>query len=101
MIGISVPISTIELLSVGEGVVMSMIPQLGKFLLLIGSILAIIGVILILSGKLPWLGRLPGDFYFKGKHVSLYFPLTTQPDNQSHPDVHLLVTWEKIKARIL
>ena len=35
------------------------------------------GLILLFSGKAPWLGRLPGDFYFKGKNFSFYFPLAT------------------------
>jgi hypothetical protein len=40
-------------------------------------LLAGIGVALLLSGKIPWLGRLPGDLLFQGKHSSFYFPLTT------------------------
>jgi hypothetical protein len=49
----------------------SILPLLGKLLL------AGIGVALLLSGKIPWLGRLPGDLLFQGKHSSFYFPLTT------------------------
>ncbi|OPY18543.1 MAG: hypothetical protein A4E74_00480 [Syntrophus sp. PtaB.Bin075] len=36
-----------------------------------------IGFVLLLTGKIPWIGRLPGDFYFKGKNVTFYFPLAT------------------------
>jgi hypothetical protein len=28
-------------------------------------------------GKLPWLGKLPGDIFYKGDHVTVYFPLAT------------------------
>src|SRR5687768_10736680 len=35
--------------------------DLGKLLIVLGGILVIVGVALILSGKIPWLGRLPGD----------------------------------------
>jgi hypothetical protein len=51
----------------------------GKILLLIGLILAGLGVLFMLGGKGPlsWIGRLPGDFYFKGKNFSFYFPLAT------------------------
>jgi hypothetical protein len=55
----------------------SILPLLGKLLIVIGLLLAGIGVALLLSGKIPWLGRLPGDLLFQGKHSSFYFPLTT------------------------
>ncbi len=51
--------------------------HLGKLLIVIGLVVAGIGLILILAGKIPWLGRLPGDFVFRGKNVSFYFPLMT------------------------
>ncbi len=52
--------------------------NLGKALLGLGFLLAVIGAVLLLAGRfgLP-LGRLPGDFAYKGKHVSVYFPLGT------------------------
>lgn len=52
--------------------------ELGKLLLLAGAFLAIVGLILILAGRfhLP-LGRLPGDFTYRGKNVVVYFPLGT------------------------
>ncbi|MCU0581096.1 MAG: DUF2905 domain-containing protein [Syntrophales bacterium] len=56
---------------------MPLLPQLGKFLILVGIVITVLGLVLLVSGKTPWLGRLPGDFYFKGKHVSFYFPLAT------------------------
>jgi hypothetical protein len=51
--------------------------NLGRFFLIIGLIIAGIGFALIFAGKIPWLGRLPGDFFFRGKNFSFYFPLTT------------------------
>ncbi len=56
---------------------MPLLPQLGKFLILVGIVITVLGLVMLVSGKMPWLGRLPGDFYFKGKHVSFYFPLAT------------------------
>jgi len=50
---------------------------MGKFLMLIGGLLFLIGLIIILSGKIPFLGKLPGDFAWKGKNWSVYFPLGT------------------------
>jgi hypothetical protein len=50
---------------------------LGKMFLLIGLVLSLIGGIILLSGKLPWLGRLPGDFLIQRKNFTLYVPLAT------------------------
>lgn len=52
--------------------------ELGKALVGIGLLLAVIGAVLMLAGRfgLP-LGRLPGDFTYRGKNVSFYFPLGT------------------------
>ena len=52
--------------------------ELGKALLGLGLLLAVIGAVLILAGRvgLP-LGRLPGDIAYRGKSVSVYFPLGT------------------------
>lgn len=53
------------------------IPPLGKLLVIIGIVITIWGLTLLFPGKTPWLGRLPGDFFFKGKNISFYFPLAT------------------------
>jgi len=52
--------------------------DLGRMLVLVGGLLLIFGLILILAGKahLP-IGRLPGDFVYRGKHTTFYFPLMT------------------------
>ena len=50
---------------------------MGKILLVIGLIMAGIGILLMLGGKIPWVGRLPGDFFYRGKNVTFYFPLAT------------------------
>lgn len=51
--------------------------DLGKSLVILGCIIAAAGVLLMLSGKLPWLGKLPGDIYLKKENYSVFFPLTT------------------------
>jgi hypothetical protein len=52
-------------------------PSLGKSLIVLGLIIALIGVILTLAGRIPWLGRLPGDIYLKRENFTFYFPLAT------------------------
>ncbi len=54
-----------------------MMPGLGKSLIVIGLIIAAIGVILSFAGRIPWLGRLPGDIYIKRENFTFYFPLAT------------------------
>jgi len=51
--------------------------QVGRVVLAIGIFLSIIGILLILSSKVPWLGRLPGDILVKKKNFTFYFPLAT------------------------
>lgn len=51
--------------------------SLGKMLIIIGVVIVLIGAVLMLGPKIPWLGRLPGDFSYKGKNFTFYFPLGT------------------------
>jgi len=55
--------------------------DLGKMLLGFGALMVLLGLILIaagnLSGKVPWLGRLPGDIHIERGSWSFYFPLAT------------------------
>jgi len=56
---------------------MSELHGLGKLLILFGGMLALIGVLILFLGKIPWLGRLPGDILIERGKFSFYFPLTT------------------------
>jgi hypothetical protein len=51
--------------------------SLGKMLILFGVILALLGGLLLLAGKIPFLGGLPGDIVIRRERWSFYFPLTT------------------------
>jgi len=50
---------------------------LGKSLIITGLLIAMIGVLITLAGKIPWLGRLPGDIFIKKESFTFYLPLTT------------------------
>ena len=52
--------------------------ELGKLLLVVGIVIALLGAVLLFSGKLhlPF-GRLPGDIYYRGRNTTFYFPLAT------------------------
>jgi hypothetical protein len=51
--------------------------QIGRLLLFLGLGLALVGGLLVLGSKLPWLGRLPGDIHVQRKGFSCAFPLAT------------------------
>ena len=52
--------------------------SLGKLLVFTGGIIMVVGLLLLLAGRfnLP-LGRLPGDFTYRGRNTVIYFPLAT------------------------
>jgi Protein of unknown function (DUF2905) len=52
--------------------------DLGKATLSLGLLLVVIGAVLLIAGRfgLP-LSRLPGDFTYRGKNLSIFLPLGT------------------------
>jgi uncharacterized protein HemY len=48
-----------------------------RVIILAGAILMAIGIFLLFSDKIPWLGKLPGDVYIQKKSFSFSFPITT------------------------
>jgi Protein of unknown function (DUF2905) len=59
-------------------VIGGVVTELGKLLVGLGAVISVAGVVLMLLGRthLP-LGRLPGDFLYRGKNTTVYFPLAT------------------------
>ena len=51
--------------------------QIGRFLIIAGLVMAAVGGLLVLSGKVSWMGRLPGDIIIEKKNFTFYFPLAT------------------------
>ncbi|NJC88658.1 MAG: DUF2905 domain-containing protein [Desulfuromonas sp.] len=49
----------------------------GKLLIILGSVLIIAGLVLTFTGKIPFLGKLPGDIRIERESFSFYFPLGT------------------------
>lgn len=50
---------------------------LAKILIVIGLFFLIIGILLLVGQKIPYLGRLPGDILIRKKNFTFYFPITT------------------------
>jgi hypothetical protein len=53
------------------------IQHIGRFLIVLGVVIAAVGALLSLSDKVPWLGRLPGDIFIHKRNFTFYFPLAT------------------------
>ncbi|MCS7276307.1 MAG: DUF2905 domain-containing protein [Dehalococcoidia bacterium] len=51
--------------------------QVGKWLMVAGVALALLGGLVLLASKVPFLGRLPGDILVQRDNFTFYFPLVT------------------------
>lgn len=57
-----------------------MADSIGKYLIVVGVIIALIGVIIYYKDSIPglkYLGNLPGDIIIKKENFSFYFPFVT------------------------
>lgn len=69
---------------------MNPLPFLGKFLLIIGLVIVGIGLLLLLSPEVPWLGRLPGDIVIIKERFRFLFPYHHMHHSQHNPDPGVL-----------
>lgn len=53
------------------------IQHIGRLLMVIGLVVALIGALVMLSVKILWIGKLPGDILIQKKNFTFYFPLAT------------------------
>ncbi|GBD13176.1 hypothetical protein HRbin24_01199 [bacterium HR24] len=53
------------------------IEQVGKWLIVAGIGLALLGGLILLASRVPFLGRLPGDILVQKDNFTFYFPLVT------------------------
>lgn len=51
--------------------------DIGRLLVVFGVLIALAGVALLFLGRVPWLGRLPGDIHIERGNWTFYFPLAT------------------------
>jgi hypothetical protein len=51
--------------------------DVGKVLIVVGILIAVIGGALLLAGRIPWLGHLPGDVVVRRGPMTFYFPIVT------------------------
>jgi hypothetical protein len=50
---------------------------IGRALVVIGVFITVLGAIMLLTPRVPWLGRLPGDIVIHRDDLTIYIPLTT------------------------
>ncbi len=51
--------------------------DLAKTIIILGVVLVVIGLLLLVAQKSPFLGKLPGDILIKKENFTFYFPLAT------------------------
>jgi hypothetical protein len=51
--------------------------EAGKFLVLLGLLIAAVGIVMWSGFGKAWLGRLPGDIHYTRGNFTLYFPIVT------------------------
>ena len=51
--------------------------DIGKTLVILGLLITLAGVLLLFVGRVPWIGRLPGDIHIQRGNWSFYFPIAT------------------------
>ena len=53
------------------------IQSLGKIILVMGIFLVVFGSLILLSPKIPFIGRLPGDILIKRDNFTFFFPIAS------------------------
>jgi hypothetical protein len=51
--------------------------DIGRLLIGVGLVLIVIGALLLFAGRVPWLGRLPGDILIERENVRIFIPIGT------------------------
>ncbi len=51
--------------------------ELSRLLIVFGIVAIALGILLMIGPRVPWLGRLPGDFLIERGGTRIYIPLAT------------------------
>lgn len=57
--------------------VVSNLTDVGRLLLIVGGGIVLLGLILLFAGRIPLLGRLPGDILIRRGGSTFFFPIVT------------------------
>lgn len=50
---------------------------IGRILIIVGIIIVVLGLLVSFGGRIPFLGKLPGDILIRKDDISFYFPVVT------------------------
>ena len=50
---------------------------MGRVLIVVGLLIAVVGVVMVFGSRIPVLGHLPGDITIKGENVTIFIPIGT------------------------
>lgn len=50
---------------------------IGRILIIVGIIIVALGLLMSFGGRIPFLGKLPGDILIRKEGFSFYFPVVT------------------------
>ena len=50
---------------------------IGRILIIVGIIIVVLGLLVSFGGRIPFLGKLPGDILIRKDGFSFYFPIVT------------------------
>ena len=56
---------------------MGSLEAIAKVLIILGGLIVLLGIVLLLAPRIPWLGRLPGDILIRRDGCIFYFPVVT------------------------
>ena len=51
--------------------------DVGRMLMVAGAGLFILGAVLMVAGRIPWLGQLPGDVTYQRGNMTIFAPIGT------------------------
>jgi hypothetical protein len=51
--------------------------QIGKLVIIAGGVLVVLGAVILLAGRIPFIGQLPGDIEYRRGNTTISFPLVT------------------------
>ncbi|MFZ5981819.1 MAG: DUF2905 domain-containing protein [Candidatus Zixiibacteriota bacterium] len=54
-----------------------MLSPYGKIIIVAGIVLMVVGLVLLFAGRIPFLGKLPGDLTFRTGKTTVYIPIVT------------------------
>jgi hypothetical protein len=57
--------------------VINVLGNIGKMLIIFGSVILLVGLLLVVFDKIPFFGRLPGDIVIRKKNFVIYIPIVT------------------------